>query len=285
MKFKLQAIKLSKSLTLTFKNKKRGLSNTIVFTDNHLNYKYALDFLYEVTAADLFLEKQKVTEEDYEFFKELHDTSNLVKSWSNGDLEINSVAVRYKGVELNDHLGEFLLEKFLRNPHDTSVLETWSCFIKSINNSSSNHVVERLFTFLSNTDLYVSDDGEHVLAWKIVRSDYKDKYTGTMDNSVGQTLSVPHNQVEIDPNKSCSKGLHVCSLNYLKTCYASTGDRLIIVKVPISNILSIPYDYDNGAKVRTCGYTVIADAGVWGEDVDGDNYPDLSKYGQSANLD
>lgn len=279
MKLKLQAIKLSQSLTLTFKNKKRGFSKTLVFTDTHLSYKEALEHLSNVVNTDLFYQSQKITEDDYNFFVELQDTSHLVKSWSNGALSISSTSVTYNGTVLTDQLADFLLEKFLRNPHATDEFETWTRFIGAVNNSSSNHVVERLFKLLSHNDLYVTDDGEHVLAWKVVRSDYKDKYTGTMDNSVGQVLSVPHNQVEIDPNKACSKGLHFCAISYIASCYASTGDKLMIVKVPIKNILSIPYDYADASKARSCGYEILAEAGTWGVDVNANKYPDLSKYG------
>lgn len=279
MKLKLQAIKLSQSLTLTFKNKKRGFSKTLVFTDTHLSYKEALEHLSNVVNTDLFYQSQKITEDDYNFFVELQDTSHLVKSWSNGALSISGTSVTYNGTVLTDQLADFLLEKFLRNPHATDEFETWTRFIGAVNKSSSNHVVERLFTFLSHNDLHVTDDGEHVLAWKVVRSDFKDKYSGTFDNSPGQILSVPHNKVEIDPNKACSKGLHVAAISYIGSCFGSTGDKLLICKVKISDILSIPYDYKDGSKVRTCGYEVLACAGTWGVDVDTTKYPDLSKYG------
>ncbi len=279
MKLKLQAIKLPQSLTLIFKNKKRGFSKTIVFTDSHLNFKEALEHLYYVTTTELFLERQKIEQEDYDFFLELQDASGLIKSWSDGALSISGTSVTYNGTVLNDTLAEFLIEKFLRNPHAVAEFETWSKFVKSVSLSSSNHVVERLFDFLSHNDLHITDDGEHVLAWKVVRPDFKDKHSGTFDNSVGQVLSVPHNQVEIDPNKSCSKGLHVAAISYIGSCFGSHGDKLLICKVKIADILSIPYDYKDGSKVRTCGYEVIACAGTWGVDVDENKYPDLSQWG------
>lgn len=286
MKLKLQAIKLPQSLTVIFKNKKRGFSKTIVFTDTHFNFKEALEYLKTLVQSDLFLDQQKITEEDYNFFVELQDASKLIKTWSNGALSITSDSVSYKGLTLKDELSDFLIDKFLRNPQATDEFETWARFISAVNNSSSNHVVERLFKLLSHNDLYVTDDGEHVLAWKVVRYDYKDKYTGTMDNSVGQVLSVPHNKVEIDPNKACSKGLHFCAISYIANCYASQGDKLMIVKVPIKNILSIPYDYADASKARSCGYEILAEAGTWGVDVSATKYPDLRQYGAiSAKLD
>lgn len=284
MKYKLSAIQLSRSLTITFKNKKRGISNTITFTDTHLNYQKAVDLLKEVIQTPLFLENQKVEEDVYEEFRELKDTTRLLATWSDGALDITSTAVTHLGKPVQPELASFLLEKFLRNPHDTTAFNAWSKFIASVNNAASNHTVERLFLFLSQNDLYISDCGQYVYAWRVCTNDYKDKYTRTFDNSVGSTCKVATNQVEADPNKACSKGLHIASIDYLKRCYAGSGDRLMIVKVPISAIVSIPYDYE-GSKVRVSEFTVVAEAGVWGQTVDGNNYPDLSKYGFSSTLD
>lgn len=281
MKYKLQAIKLSKSLTLIFKNKKRGLSKTVVFTDTHLNYKEAVEFLRTVTQSDLFLEKQKVEEVDYEFFLELHDTSNLVKSWSNGDLEITSTAVLYKGKELNDTFSKFLLEKFISNPHEVDALKAWSKFLTLIDGSSSFKVANRLFLFLQHNDLQIDDEG-NVLAWKVVRQDYRDKYSGRFDNSPGQILEMPRNKVDDDDNSHCSYGFHVCSWGYLRS-FSGTGDPVMQVKISIDDIIAIPTDY-NGEKIRVCKYEVLREVGKWGIDVDANRLPKLQGYSAGSIL-
>lgn len=281
MKYKLQAIKLSKSLTLIFKNKKRGLSKTVVFTDTHLNYKEAVEFLRTVTQSDLFLEKQKVEEVDYEFFLELHDTSNLVKSWSNGDLEITSTAVLYKGKELNDTFSKFLLEKFISNPHEVDALKAWSKFLTLIDGSSSFKVANRLFLFLQHNDLQIDDEG-NVLAWKVVRQDYRDKYSGRFDNSPGSILEMPRNKVDDDDNSHCSYGFHVCSWGYLRS-FSGTGDPVMQVKISIDDIIAIPTDY-NGEKIRVCKYEVLREVGKWGIDVDANRLPKLQGYSAGSIL-
>lgn len=281
MKYKLQAIKLSKSLTLIFKNKKRGLSKTVVFTDTHLNYKEAVEFLRTVTQSDLFLEKQKVEQVDYEFFLELHDTSNLVKSWSNGDLEITSTAVLYKGKELNDTFSKFLLEKFISNPHEVDALKAWGKFLTLIDGSSSFKVANRLFLFLQHNDLQIDDEG-NVLAWKVVRQDYRDKYSGRFDNSPGQILEMPRNKVDDDDNSHCSYGFHVCSWGYLRS-FSGTGDPVMQVKISIDDIIAIPTDY-NGEKIRVCKYEVLREVGKWGVDVDANRLPKLQGYSAGSIL-
>ena len=80
-----------------------------------------------------------------------------------------------------------------------------------------------------------------------------DVYTGTIDNRVGNVVSMPRNQVDDLSERTCSHGLHVCSIGYL-THY--TGERLVAVKVNPRDIVSIPKDYEN-SKMRVCEYTVV----------------------------
>ncbi len=279
MKYKLQAIKLSTSTTFIFKNKKRGLSKTIVFTDSNLNFAKANKFLSEIVKTPLFLENQKVTEETYDEIVELHSNANLVKSWSNGDLEITGNTVLYKGKAINDTFADFLLEKFLKDPHAVNALEAWSRFLTLIQSSSSFKVANRLFLFLQHNDLQIDEDG-HVLAWKVVRPNYRDKHSGRFDNSPGQVLEMARNQVDDNDDSHCSYGFHVCSWGYLRS-FSGTGDPVMQVKIHIDDIVAIPNDY-NGEKIRVCKYEVLREVGKWGVDVDANRLPKLQGF--SANV-
>lgn len=278
MKYKLSAIQLSRSLTITFKNKKRGITETITFTDTHLNYTQAQEFLAEVTDRDLFLEKGKVLDTDLEEFKNLKDTTSLLTNWSNGALEITRSTVLYEGKEVQPELTEFLIEKFLANPHDQDSFDAWSNFIKVVSNASSYKVVNRLFMFLQKNDLQIDADG-NVLAWKVVRNDYKDIHSGTFDNSPGQILEMPRNKVDDDDSRTCSRGFHVCSWDYLRS-FAGQGNPVMQVKINVNDIVSIPLDY-NGEKVRVCKYEVLRQVGNWGVDVDAVTLPELDGYSAS----
>lgn len=278
MKFKLSAIQLSRSLTITFKNKKRGITETITFTDTHLNYTKAQQYLEEVTSTDLFEEKGKVEEAVLAEFKALKDTSKLLAKWSNGALEITSTSVVYNGQEVQPELTEFLIEKFLNNPHDKDAFDAWSNFIKVASNATSYKVVNRLFMFLQKNDLQIDADG-NVLAWKVVRDDYKDIHSGRFDNSPGQILEMPRNQVDDDDSRTCSRGFHVCSWDYLRS-FAGQGNPVMQVKINVNDIVSIPLDY-NGEKVRVCKYEVLRQVGNWGVDVDATTLPKLDGFSAS----
>jgi hypothetical protein len=121
--------------------------------------------------------------------------------------------------------------------------------------------VQELYGFLEKNNLPITPDG-YFLAYKRVRDDYTDCHTGTMDNSIGKTVSMERNQVDDDQNNTCSQGLHFCSQGYLKHF---GGARTIIVKINPRDVVSIPTDYDN-SKGRACKYQVIGEVGINPED-------------------
>lgn len=125
-------------------------------------------------------------------------------------------------------------------------------FIENLMNNPSKRAVDELFGFLDACDLPITSDG-HFLAYKRVRGDYKDVYTGSMDNSVGQVVQIPRNMVDEDKNNTCSYGLHFCSYSYLKHF---GGERIVVVKINPADVVAIPADYNN-SKGRTCRYEVV----------------------------
>jgi len=86
-----------------------------------------------------------------------------------------------------------------------------------------------------------------------------DIHSRSMNNSVGQVVTMPRNKVDDVRANTCSEGLHFCSLEYLPHFGSlSRGDRTVIVKINPADVVSIPQDYNN-AKGRTCRYQVVAE--------------------------
>jgi len=129
-------------------------------------------------------------------------------------------------------------------------------FLGNLMQNPSKRAVDELYGFLEATKLPITEDG-CFLAYKKVNNDYKDFYTGQMDNSVGQTPEMPRNQVDENKDRTCSDGLHFCSLSYLPYYHGGDG-RVMIVKINPRDVVSIPSDYDN-AKGRACRYEVIGE--------------------------
>jgi len=131
-------------------------------------------------------------------------------------------------------------------------------FVKFLDNLTKNplkSVINELYLFLEANDIPITNDG-YFLAYKKVRADYKDIYSGTFDNSVGKTVSMPRRDVQFDREITCSTGLHFCSKSYLSHYSSSENDHIMIVKINPKDVVSIPSDYNN-AKGRCCKYEVI----------------------------
>lgn len=114
---------------------------------------------------------------------------------------------------------------------------------------------DMLFKFLEHNGHPLTEDGCFI-AYRKVRADFKDIHSGTFDNQVGSICEMPRDQVDDDPEKTCSKGLHVASCNYLSN-YGDRNDPIIEVKVNPKDVVAVPIDY-NGTKMRVCKFEVVA---------------------------
>lgn len=177
-----------------------------------------------------------------------------VKEWSDGRLEIKNGVVRWEGKALQGRLANVLIAT--AQSGDTEALSRFGKFIDKVNQAISYKVTTRLFNFLDANNLRIDSEGD-IIGFKVVRANYTDKHTGTFDNSVGQVVSMPRNQVDDRDEVECSYGLHFCSYDYVKS-FSNNGDRLVLVKVDPRDFCSVPPDY-NYTKARVCRYKVIED--------------------------
>lgn len=180
--------------------------------------------------------------------KRLQDATKAL----DGDVAINVKAgvVTYKGAEVRNSLTDKMLE-MLEEGFD---LAPMSKFLNNLMQNPSMRAVGELYGFLEKGNLPITPDG-CFLAYKAVRKDFKDIHSGTMDNSVGQTVQMPRNAVDEDKDKTCSYGLHFCSVEYLQH-FARQDSNVVILKINPKDVVSIPADY-NDTKGRTCKYEVI----------------------------
>lgn len=147
-----------------------------------------------------------------------------------------------------------LTRRILKMKDDGFDIGPMVAFLENLMLNPSSRSVNELYGFLSANNLPLTEDG-HFLAYKRVRDDWKDYYTGTIDNSLGKVVEMKRNMVNDDKEQTCSYGLHFCSLEYLQHYYGGTG-RIVIVKINPRDVVSIPVDYNN-SKGRCCRYEVI----------------------------
>jgi hypothetical protein len=138
-------------------------------------------------------------------------------------------------------------------------------FLENLELNPSRRVEQTLYEFLEYGKIPLTTDG-HFLAYKAVREDWYDIYSGSMNNAVGEIVEVDRNRVDDDANATCSHGLHVCSFDYLPH-FAHADGHVVIVKVNPRDVVAIPRDYNN-TKMRVCRYEVVGELeGYYGEKV------------------
>jgi hypothetical protein len=131
-------------------------------------------------------------------------------------------------------------------------------FLRNLMNNPSSIAVRELYDFLETGNMPITEDG-HFLAYKKIRSDYRDIHTGKIDNSVGQKPEMPRNMVDDNRNNTCSQGLHFCSQSYLERYGSSSiSTRVVILKINPADVVSIPADYNN-TKGRCWKYEVYGE--------------------------
>lgn len=130
--------------------------------------------------------------------------------------------------------------------------------LKFINNLMQNPIAsakEELYLFMEANELPVTEDG-HFLAYRRVRGDYMDIYTGTKRNQIGDVVS--EDDVDTDRNTLCGRGIHACSRSYLPNYGTGPGNRTMIVKINPADVRCVPSDYSN-AKLRCTKLLVVGE--------------------------
>lgn len=164
-----------------------------------------------------------------------------------GDLLVKGVKVP---VELARKIQQFIDEGL---PYQPLIK-----FAENLQNNPSFRAVNELFQFLEKNDHPFTENGNFI-AYKRVRGNFTDIYTGTFDNHPGTLVEVTRNQVDEDSNRTCSNGLHVANWHYAHTQFSShdpATDIMLEVEVNPANVVAIPSDY-NQSKMRVCAYKVL----------------------------
>jgi len=206
------------------------------------------------------LREGKTEDEIFDILDRVTAVQNYVED---SDVKVIDGVVTYQGEEVHNTLTERIL-KFMRNELPVQPLIN---FLKKLMENPSFSARQELFDFLSHKSLPVTEDGDF-LAYKAVRHDYKDKWRGVLDNSVGHTVTMKRFGVDDDRNHGCSAGLHAGTLDYVQSYGAfyedeegnpdPNCDKCIIVKISPTDVVSVPLDCEC-QKLRTCEYTVLKD--------------------------
>lgn len=127
-------------------------------------------------------------------------------------------------------------------------------FMDNISKNKLKDIRDELYQFMASGKMPITIDG-CFLAYKRVRADFLDCHSGTMDNSPGKLVSMPQDKVDTNRHNECSRGLHFCSRDYLRSF---GGAKTVVVKVNPRYVFAIPTDY-NYAKGRASEYYVVGE--------------------------
>lgn len=184
----------------------------------------------------------------------LVSAAKRIEVYSKGTFQVQDGRVMVNGLPAP----EVLSNKILRFSDEGLPYGPLVKFAENLQANPSFRAVNELYTFLEKNDHPLTENGNFI-AYKRVRSDFKDIHSGTFDNSPGAVLEMPRNQVNEDSSQTCSHGLHVANWTYAHTQFASYSpgsDIMLEVEVNPADVVSIPVDYNN-AKMRVCKYKVL----------------------------
>lgn len=237
------------------------MTNAYIYTGDSLTvYIDNVDYNIHESHVNFVEIVEAVSDGDWDSVPDLIDVTAAINVYGQGSVHVVDGEVLYNGTALHSNAVDRVFSMMnLGLPVDPLLN-----FIENTMENPSYRVVENLYDFLEYGKLPITEDG-HFLAWKFINADLTDCYTGKIDNSPGQVVTMDRNKVNEDANVTCSYGLHVCSKEYLPNTGSGYGNRVIVqVKVHPRDVVAIPKDYNN-TKMRTCRYEVLQ---VW----TGNNY-------------
>ncbi len=193
---------------------------------------------------------EAIKAQDWDTVKDIIEPKKVVLNYGKGNVSVQGEQLFWKGKELHNAMASRMVQML----QEGFPIEPMVNFMENLYTNPSKRAVDELYGFLEKSQLPITPDG-CFLAYKKVRDNYFDCHTGTMDNSVGKVVEMERNEVDDNKDRTCSAGLHFCSLDYLSHF---GGDRIMIVKINPRDVVSIPSDY-NDTKGRACRYEVIGE--------------------------
>jgi len=133
--------------------------------------------------------------------------------------------------------------------------------LNSLQSNPSGRARDRFPLFAERNQFGFLPDGR-IGAFKIVRGNFFDIHSGTFDNSPGKFCEMPRQDVNDDPEQTCSYGLHLGALSYIRNgvmgSIQGSDRKVVFCAFWPQDVVSVPVDY-NGEKMRVCKYEVLSE--------------------------
>lgn len=232
---------LDRSLSIIFSNEP-----AITISSGHPNFAeikaLALEFMGRAHALPVSVEKR---------IRHLASISESIAEASARKIIVKGGIPYYKGVPIKGRIAAVFMEALKQGGNLLALCR----FIMRARENPDPNAIEQLYDFMEHNKMMIAEDG-CFYAYKRVRGDWHDFHSGTFDYSPGKTPQMPREACDPDPHRTCSRGIHVASLDYARDFYAGGYGLLIICKVDPRHVVAVPVDY-NRQKMRVCQLEAI----------------------------
>jgi len=182
--------------------------------------------------------------------KESFNKAELVLKYANAKVKIEGSQITFNG----ELISGTIVQRILNMKSAGLPFQHLENFLKKICQNPTETAKEGLYDFLEETQLPITPEG-NFYAYKVVSKNWKDLFSNTFNNTIGAEPEMKREDCDPDPKISCSKGLHVGSLNYF-FMEDTTNQRMILCEVNPVDVVAVPKGYKH-EKLRCCKYKVI----------------------------
>ena len=171
---------------------------------------------------------------------------------THGKVKVTAEGVLYKGQKVDNSLSTKILELI----EHSKPVSSWLRFMDNLYQQGDVNTVNRVYDWINSGQYAITSDG-CIVGYKVVRPDYTDKHTGTVDNYIGARPLMARSEVDPRDFVECSHGFHVCTRGYIRGFY-SEGDHIMLVKVNPADVVASPVNFGQ-RKFRCWTYEVFAE--------------------------
>lgn len=218
--------------------------------------------MVQYTDKGRFLRVRKALQDkNYELAVDLLSNPEKISDvWSSGAFSIEDGVVYFKDPMYPQldrvALPTVLSDRIYEMHAEGCSVQPFFAFYRLLNQNPSSRSVQEFYKFLEHKNFPIDEEG-YVYAYKAVREDFYDIYSGKFLNAIGSVHAMPRNAVDDDKTRHCSKGFHVGSLQYVKW-YGNTSSKYLICRFSPADVVSVPEDH-SCQKVRVCRYEVVSE--------------------------
>lgn len=245
---------------------------TIAFIKDHMgNYNVVIDnkpYVFDNTHPNHDALIQAIRSDESEEFIQLHNEGQVIEGWSQGNVHYDGGFLYYGEYRVHPVICDRMLSMIEEGFDVTPMVN----FLDRLYSNPSFRAVNELYSFLIHKKLPITPEGRFLAQKAVVHysgtdrtdkngrtlttGDLVDKYTReSYRNNIGDEPNMPRFGVNDDCSVSCSQGLHVGSLEYVKS-YGGSACTIVLVEVDPADVVSVPLD-ETSQKVRCCRYKVV----------------------------